>query len=96
MRIHRSNMESLPLCLLSPHPLNVFAAIAKARHAAVVERDNQISYWQLVFLQSRANGCFHHFEDLPQVRWQWPRDTWFQARKSQKLNDNFTAQRLNN
>jgi len=96
MKIHRLDKESLPLWLLAPHPLNVFAAIAKVRRAEVLQPDNRISYWQLVFLQSRANGCFHHFEDMPQVRWQWPRHTWFQERKSQKLSASFTAQLLNN
>jgi len=96
MKIHRLDKESLPPWLVAPHPLNVFAAIVKARRAEVVGRDNKVSYWQLVFLQSRANGCFHHFEDMPQVRWQWPRHTWFQERKSQKLSASFTAQLLNN
>ena len=40
--------------------------------------ENKISYWQLLFLQSKANGCCYRGEDLPHMKWQWPRDTWFQ------------------
>ena len=45
-----------------------------------LEPKNKISYWQLIVLQSRANGCFYQFEKLPQVKWHWPTGTWFQAR----------------
>jgi hypothetical protein len=51
-----------------------------------LEPKNKISYWQLIALQSRANGCFYQFEKLPQVKWQWPTGTWFQARLA-KNND---------
>ena len=62
----------------------------------VLDQIDKISYWQLIALQSRANGCFYHFEKLPQVRWQWPTGTWFQERKSEKLTDAASvAQRVN-
>jgi hypothetical protein len=50
------------------------------RNIEVLEQSNKISYWQLIALQSRANGCFYQFEKLPQIRWQWPTGTWFQER----------------
>lgn len=50
------------------------------RSIEVLEPKNKISYWQLIALQSRANGCFYQFEKLPQIRWQWPTGTWFQGR----------------
>ena len=50
------------------------------RHIEVLEPTNKISYWQLIALQSRANGCFYQFDKLPQIRWQWPTGTWFQER----------------
>lgn len=50
------------------------------------EKD-KISYWQLVFLQSKANGCSYRDEDLPSMKWQWPRDTWFQEKLSRHLKD---------
>jgi hypothetical protein len=45
----------------------------------------KLSDWQLIFLQSRANGCFCNVENLPHVNWQWPQNTWFQARLSHYL-----------
>ena len=50
------------------------------RSLAVIDQSSKISYWQLIALQSRANGCFHQFDKLPQIRWQWPTGTWFQER----------------
>jgi hypothetical protein len=50
------------------------------------EGEGKLSYWQLVFLQSRANGCFYDVEDLPHANWQWPTNTWFQVRLSDYLN----------
>ena len=40
--------------------------------------DDQISYWQAIFAQSKANGSAYRGEDLPHLKWQWPKDTWFQ------------------
>ena len=51
------------------------------------DQENKISYWQLIFLQSRANGCFYNSDDFPRVSWQSPKDTWFQDRVSQILGD---------
>jgi len=42
--------------------------------------EEQLSYWQLVFLQSKTNGCFYDFAALPQANWQWPQKTWFRER----------------
>lgn len=50
------------------------------------EKD-KISYWQLVFLQSKANGCSYRDENLPSMKWRWPRDTWFQEKLSRHLKD---------
>jgi hypothetical protein len=47
--------------------------------------ENKVSYWQLVFLQSKANGCSYRGENLPHLKWQWPRDTWFQEQLSHHL-----------
>jgi hypothetical protein len=36
--------------------------------------------WESIFLQSPVNdGCYEE-EDLPQLNWQWPSETWFQNR----------------
>lgn len=53
--------------------------------AGALDQKNELSYWQLIFLQSRANGCCYNAEDYPRVSWQWPKDTWFRDRVSQKL-----------
>ena len=63
----------------------------------IADDEVKLSYWQLVFLQSRANGCLYDVEDLPHANWRWPKNTWFQKRLRQKLRDaEFVAQRLNN
>ena len=51
----------------------------------LAEDEGKLSYWQLVFLQSRANGCVYNVEDLPHANWQWPTNTWFQGRLSDYL-----------
>ena len=49
------------------------------------DEEDKISYWQLIFLQSKANGCSYGDKDLPHMKWQWPRDTWFQEQLSHHL-----------
>lgn len=39
-----------------------------------------MSYWQLIFLQSKANDGQYDEDELPQQNWKWPRGTWFQER----------------
>ncbi len=51
------------------------------------DKEDKMSYWQFIWLQSKANGCSYHGEDLPQVNWEWPKNTWFQERLSQRLKD---------
>ena len=48
-------------------------------------RRKKISDWQLIMLQSRANGCLAKLEKLPQTNWCWPKHTWFQDRLSRYL-----------
>jgi hypothetical protein len=48
-------------------------------------REDKLSYWQIILLQSKANGCLYRGEDLPQINWEWPKNTWFQERLSQQL-----------
>ena len=40
----------------------------------------EVSYWQLVFLQSKVNGAQYHGEELFPRKWDWPRDTYVQRR----------------
>lgn len=38
------------------------------------------SVWQVIFLQSKANGAHYDGEDLPELKWNWPEDTYFRRR----------------
>ena len=48
-------------------------------------QEEKMSYWQLVFLQSKVNGCLYRGEALPHTKWHWPRDTWFQEQLEHRL-----------
>ena len=43
---------------------------------------DQMSYWQLIFSQSKVNGARYNDEELPVCNWDWPKDTYFQRRRS--------------
>lgn len=59
-------------------------------------REDKLSYWQTILLQSKANGCLYRGEDLPQTNWEWPKKTWFQERLGRHLkNLEFTVRRAN-
>jgi hypothetical protein len=37
--------------------------------------------WELIFLQSKANnGAYYDDASLPDLKWDWPRETWLQER----------------
>ena len=36
--------------------------------------------WESIFLQSPANDGYYDEEDLPQLNWEWPKETWFRTR----------------
>jgi hypothetical protein len=55
--------------------------------AKTADDEVRLSCWQLIFSQSKANGCFYDGEDLPHANWQWPKKTWFQDRLVQELKD---------
>jgi hypothetical protein len=38
------------------------------------------SFWQLVFLQSKANGASYRGDQLPRQNWSWPKGTYLQQR----------------
>ena len=38
------------------------------------------SFWQLVFASSKVNGGRYCEEELPQSKWNWPKDTYLQQR----------------
>lgn len=65
----------------------VAALVSEVLTRTRVERAEKhtLSHWQLIFLQSKANGCSYLGEALPHAKWQWPRDTWFQEQLAQRL-----------
>lgn len=36
--------------------------------------------WESIFLQSPVNNCWYDEDDLPQLNWKWPKETWFETR----------------
>ncbi len=42
----------------------------------------QMTFWQLIFSQSKANGAQYEGEMLPTSPWNWPTDTYLQRRRS--------------
>ncbi len=71
-------LELAPVGFLPPASLGRVADSAKGLPAR--DHENKLSYWQLILLQSKANGCLYRGEDLPLTNWAWPKNTWFQAR----------------
>ena len=53
--------------------------------------EDKLSCWQFILLQSKANGCSYHGENLPQINWEWPKNTWFQERTNHLKVLEFTA-----
>jgi hypothetical protein len=44
----------------------------------------QMTFWQLIFSQSKANGAQYEGEGLPVCVWNWPTDTYLQRRRSSR------------
>jgi hypothetical protein len=88
MKVDHLEKLSFPLGLLTQNSLSGVAALVKevlARTHVDEEEEHKLSYWQLIFLQSKANGCSYRGEALPHAKWQWPRDTWFQEQLEHRL-----------
>ncbi len=45
-----------------------------------LDESQELSLWQLIFLQSKVNGAQYHGYELFSQNWDWPRDTYFQRR----------------
>jgi hypothetical protein len=70
--------------------------VVSERLSALRTSDDQadvkkVSYWQLILLQSKANGCFYGSKDLPHNIWAWPKRTWFQKRLTHYLKEGQVA-----
>lgn len=63
------------------------SSLLKDLAAKIADDEAKLSHWQLIFLQSRANGCFYNVDDFSQANWRWPKNTWFQERLGHQLKD---------
>jgi hypothetical protein len=88
MKVDYLEKQLLLIGFLAQDCLRGVAALVKevfTRTRVYGDEEHKISYWQLIFLQSKVNGCSYRDEDLPHMKWQWPRDTWFQEQLSHQL-----------
>lgn len=88
MKVNYLEKQLLPFGLLAHDSLREVAVLAKGlftRSRVYGAEQGKLSYWQLVFSQSKTNGCCYRGEDLPHVKWRWPRNTWFQKHLSDHL-----------
>jgi hypothetical protein len=49
----------------------------------------EMSFWQLIFSQSKVNGAQYSGETLPISSWTWPLDTYLQRRRSLRQSPHF-------
>ena len=80
MKVNYFETELSPINFLPRESLNGVGELVKGLLEKAYDHEDKLSYWQLVFLQSKANGCLYQGEDLPQINWAWPKNTWFQER----------------
>jgi hypothetical protein len=85
MKVNDVQAGLTPIGFLAHDSLSGANSRLKDIGAKISDNENTLSYWQLIFLQSRANGCLYEVEDLPHINWQWPKNTWFQDRLSHYL-----------
>lgn len=48
--------------------------------AGLTTNTRQLSFWQLIFLQSKVNGAAYHGDELSQHKWDWPHKTYLERR----------------
>jgi hypothetical protein len=87
MKVDYLETELSPVSILPRDVSSGVGAFVKGIFTGDHVHENRLSDWQLVFLQSKANGCLYRGEDLPQINWAWPKKTWFQEKLSRHLKD---------
>jgi hypothetical protein len=96
MKVNYLEMELPPIGFLARDSLGGVADRVKGVLTRRHVHEDKLSHWQIILLQSKANGCLYRGEDLPQTNWEWPKNTWFQERLSHHVkNLEFAAQRGN-
>ena len=81
MKINYLETELSPIGFLARDSLSGVAELVKGLITRDHVTEEKLSYWQLVFLQSKANGCSYCAENLPDSKWHWPKGTWFQEQR---------------
>ena len=74
MKVDHLENLSFPVGLLAHDYLNGIAEVVKevfTRSRVDGAKKDKLSYWQLIFLQSKANGCSYRGESLPH-EWRQP------------------------
>ena len=69
MQVDYLENEQFPIGSLEQGSLSGIAALVKellTRAHVHEEKRDRLTYWQLIFLQSKVNGGFSRGEDLPQ------------------------------
>lgn len=87
MKVNYAEIQ-LPRILLSRNSLSGVADLAKRLRIREHGDQHRLSYWQLILLQSKVNGCLYRGDDLPPSKWAWPKYTWFQKRLSHQVINN--------
>ncbi len=87
MKVNDPEEEPPPIGVLAQDFLSGVAELVKALLTRPYVHEDKMSCWQIILLQSGANGCSYHGKDLPQINWEWPKKTWFQERLSHNLKD---------
>ena len=82
MKVNYLEMELAPIGFLPRHSLGSVPNLVKGLLTRDHVHKDKLSYWQIILLQSKANGCMYRGQDLPQTNWEWPKNTWFQERLS--------------
>jgi len=54
----------------------------------------ELSVWQVIFLQSKVNGAQYDGEELSELKWDWPENTYFR-RRLYRLREEAKLGRLN-
>ena len=87
MKVDHREKLSFRVALLAQDSFSGVAEQGKVFTRARVDgaEKDKLSCWQLIFLQSKANGCSYRGESLPHAKWQWPRETWFQEQLKHRL-----------
>lgn len=85
MKVNYPEKELSLTRFLARDSMNGVAELVKGLFTRTQVHEDKVSRWQLILLQSEANGCFYNGDGLPYNSWAWPKNTWFQERLSHHL-----------